>query len=146
MCKWISLVVFAAFLAGGANVYAAPAPRPADDWPDTNAGRIARGWVEAFSAGEAAMRKYLAASLSADALAKKSMEERMENYRTNREKYGKLSFVSLVSSKPAELTAKLMDEDGKSREFVFKVEEKTPFKLVSVTIKENMLMRHFGSH
>ena len=51
-----------------------------------------------------------------------------------------------MSSKPAELTAKLMDEEGKSREFVFKVQEKAPFKLVSVTIKENMMMRHFGGH
>jgi hypothetical protein len=141
---WILRIALLATLAVTACAPAAPAAKPAEGWPDTNAGRVARGWVEAFSAGEAAMRTYLEASLSQEALAKKPMDERMETYRTNRERYGKLTFVSLKSSKPSEVAVNLADEDGKSREFVFKVQDKAPFKLVSVTIKENRSIGHFG--
>ena len=47
MRRWIPFVALVAVLATGANLCAASAAKPADDWPDTSAGRLARGWVEA---------------------------------------------------------------------------------------------------
>jgi hypothetical protein len=116
----------------------------ADEWPSTNAGKMARAWVEGFNGGEPGMKKFLNAWVTEESLAKKPMSERMETYRTSRDKLGRLAFGSVVSSKPSELVAKLVDEDGKTHEFTFKVHDKAPYKMVSVSLKQNAFMGHFG--
>src|SRR5262245_24090410 len=70
-----------------ARAESVPAARPPDsgEWPATPAGEIARGWTEAFSAGETAMREFLSKHLSPESLAKRGMSQRMETYRGNRE-------------------------------------------------------------
>ncbi len=141
MRTWILCVFMTAALACGA-----PGAQAAkgDSWPDTNAGRVARGWTEAFSAGEPAMRKYLASAMSPESLKKKPLDERMETYRTSRDQLGKLAFGSVVKSKPAELAVKLIDEAGKSHEFTFVVESASPYRLVSVSRKQNVFHPGFG--
>lgn len=124
-------------------------PAAAEDdvetWPATRAGDVAKGWVTAFNTGEAAMKEFIANRIAAKSLAEKPLPARVERYRDLREKYGKLQFDRVVESKPFELTVKLLDADAKSRDFVFKSEERAPWKLLSVSIKEPMFMHHgFG--
>jgi len=138
-------------LAQAAGSSTAPAPGAArsapakDGWPDTPAGAMARNWVTAFSTGEGAMRAFNEKELSKESLAKRSNDERMENYRKLRERFGKLTLASVVKSSPSELSAKLMDSDAAQHEFVFKVESRAPYHFVSVSMKEKVSAGHsFG--
>ena len=110
-------------------------------WPDTRVGKLARGWVAAFSSGEAAMKEYLTTHLAPASLADKGVPRRIERYRDLREKYGKLELASVVKSSPEKLTVKLMASDATRHEFVFTAQSEAPYKLVSVGIRE---AGHFG--
>jgi len=107
-----------------------------EGWPDTRAGERASGWVEAFSTGEAAMKAYLAEAMAPKSLEGRSLHQRVESYRSLREKYGKLALGSVEKSTPEELTVKLMDASGELHTFVFTVQPEAPYQLVSVGIKE----------
>lgn len=121
-----------------------PTAAPRDGWPDTPAGRTARGWVTAFSSGEKAMREFLAGTLTQESLARRSMDERMVTYRENRETLGKLTLGSVVQSTPTELTVSLLDSDLASHEFVFTVQADAPHRLVSVAIRQRTHGSHLG--
>jgi hypothetical protein len=99
-------------------------------------GELARGWVTAFSTGEAAMKEYLTVHMAPKSLESKSVPQRIERYRDLREKYGKLELVSVVKSERDRLTVKLMASDATRREFVFTAQDEAPHKLVSVAIRE----------
>lgn len=126
----------AAVLAGETRPAARTSATDPDGWPDTPAARIARGWVEAFNGGEAAMRGWLSRNLTPSSLEKKPLPERMEVYRTNRERWGRLVFASVEKSAPAELTVKLLDADANAIPFTFSVEDRPPYRLVSITLKQ----------
>lgn len=114
------------------------------DWPDTKAGAVARGWVEAFSTGEDAMRAFLRANLTAESLEKRTMSERIASYRKLREKYETLTLFKVDSSAPGELKATLMAADASRRQFTFTVQKDPPYRLLSVTIRESVPGGHFG--
>lgn len=113
-------------------------------WPATRAGELAKGWVTAFNGGEAAMRAYLAAHMAASALAERAVPARLERYRQLREDYGRLQLDRVTKSEPRELSVKLLDGDAKSREFVFKTEDKAPYKLAGISMKQSHFMHGFG--
>ena len=144
---WIGVValLMAALPAAGQPDHGGRgAVRAADadsDWPSTRAGALARGWVTAFSSGEAEMKAFLAKELAPKSLETTKLPKRIERYRDLREKYGRLQFASVVKSTPGELTVKLMDEEASLHEFTFTVQTEAPFKLVSVSIKQR---GHFG--
>jgi hypothetical protein len=121
---------------------AAPAKGARTTWPDTPAGAIGKQWVEAFGAGDSAMRAFYGRALGKAALAERSVAQRLERYRELREQYGTLKLFAVVKSTPAELTASLMDAEAKRHEFVFKVEPAAPHRLVSVAINQ----RRHGLH
>jgi hypothetical protein len=75
-----------------------------DGWPASPEGTIARGWVDAFDAGDSAMRAFLVRNLSAESLARKGLSERLAAYRAGRERFGTLQLSKIVRSKPGELT------------------------------------------
>lgn len=107
-----------------------------EGWPDTHEGRVARRWVEAFSAGDSAMRHFITHDLPPEALARKSVEERMATYRKSHERFGTLALASVVRSSPGELTLSLMASDATLHEFTFDVETKSPYRIVQITTKE----------
>jgi hypothetical protein len=143
-------VLLATALAPPVVTAAAPdAPRASasrDGWPDTRPGRAARGWVEAFSKGDSAMRAYLTSELAPSSLEKRSIGERMDNYHKRREQYGKLVLASIVSESAERLTARLMSSDASLHEFEFTIQKEAPYKLVSVAIKEGMHGAFGGFH
>lgn len=105
-------------------------------WPRTSAGELARGWVEAFSSGEEAMREFLGRSLAADSLAERSIDERLASYRTLHQRLGTLALDSILRSTENELEAAMIAADGESRELTFRVGSDAPVRLLSVTLKE----------
>jgi len=122
----------------------AAAPVAKDGWPDTPAGRTARDWVAAFNGGEKAMETFLTAHVPAGEFKKRSLGERMETYRTNRDRFGKLTLGSVTSSTPTEVEASLIDEDMNAMPYTFTVQKEEPHGLVSVMRKE--MRPHFGFH
>ncbi len=116
----------------------APAPRTAtrDGWPDTRAGELGRGWVTAFNTGDKAMREFYRLHLAPEELAKRGPDERLGKYRGLRDKYGSLTFGSVNESAKAELKVTLLDADAAPHKFVFKIQPKSPYRLLSVGIME----------
>ena len=113
---------------------AAPAKKSAKDgWPDTRAGAMARRWVEAFAKGDSAMKACLTENLAPESLEQRGIPERITNYRSLRERFGTLVLASIDKSKPTELEATLMaSADMSKHKFVFTVQSKAPYKLISV--------------
>jgi hypothetical protein len=107
---------------------------------------MGRRWVEAFGTGEAAMRDFYTREMSKESAAKRDVPTRVERYKQLRERYGKLSFASVVESKPHQLTVKLMSSDASTHVFIFTVQPEPPHKLVSVGIKERRHGHGFGGH
>jgi len=89
------------------------------------------------------MREFIPKYLAQESLAKKGMDERIENYRKLHERYGKLALASVVKEASGELTVKLMASDASVHEFIFTVQHDPPHKLVSVGIRE-WTHSHFG--
>lgn len=137
---WVLAVILTGALAAAdpkpAPTGAAASSEDEEGWPRTRAGELARGWVDAFSTGEAAMRAFLSRELAPKSLAGKNVHQRIERYRDLRERYGKLVFASVVKSTTSELTVKLLDSDMTPHDFVFTVQTAAPYKLVSVGIRE----------
>jgi hypothetical protein len=130
-------LLFALFVhPAGADAAGAPA------WPATRAGRLAHGWVAAFSTGEDSMRTFIERNLAPRSLQERNARVRIEKYRTMRDQYGRLELVSVIRAKPSEVTVRLMDADAKEHEFVFAIQDRAPFKLVSVSIREQQAGIH----
>lgn len=148
---------FAAVLAIGllaaATLSPAATPKPASsakpaatdesDWPDTKVGSLARRWTETFGKGEPAFRACLAEIMAPEALAKRSLDARMETYRTNLERFGSLMLVSVDSSGANTLKVKLAASDFSTHVFIFEAQPKPPHKLLQVSRTET---RHIGGH
>ncbi len=152
----VVLSLFLLSAAAGAAPAGAPASKPPvvagiddqlraralkDGWPDTPAGMVAFAWVDAFSAGDDAMRAFHESHLRKESLEKRPMSERLATYRSARQRLGTLELASIEDSKPDELTASLLAEDATQHRFVFKVEPQSPHYLISVSTFET---RHGG--
>ena len=117
-------------------VVACAAPARPVAWPETNEGKLANGWVAAFSAGEDAMRRFWQEHLAAANLAAKSMDERMKGYRDLRERVETLRLIEVLdAATPGELTVTLADAHDVEHEFIFHFETAEPRKLTGVTAK-----------
>jgi hypothetical protein len=134
--KVLSLVGLAVLGVGWADAADKAGKSSREGWPDTRAGAMGRRWVAAFSSGDSAMRDFYAREVARESVAKRDVQTRVERYRTLRERYGKLSFASVVESKPYELAVKLMATDASMHVFIFTVQPEPPHKLISVGIRE----------
>jgi hypothetical protein len=116
----------------------------ADGWPDTQAGRIARRWVQAFSEGEPAMRKCLPDILTAESLAHRSLDERIAAYRGLHDRFGTLMLMKVEKSTPGELVVRLAASDLSQHRFTFTVQTEAPFRLLSVAFLDRVQVAHGG--
>lgn len=121
---------------------AAPASIAKDGWPETDLGRLARQWTQAFSKGESAMRDALPRLLSPESLAKRSVNLRIESYRTMHERFGSLMLVSIDSVGVGALKVTMSSSDMSPHQFVFVAQPGSPCRLGQVT----MFDRRFGGH
>jgi hypothetical protein len=106
-------------------------PDKQSSWPKTKIGDLARRWVESFSSGDEAMRKYFIHDMvNGDDPAK--VDERMSSYRAGRQHLGSLKFSSIVSATSTELVAVMTLANGTPVNATFTAQAQPPFKLVSV--------------
>jgi hypothetical protein len=140
--RWILtlFLICGSTLALAESKPAPPSATARDGWPESRAGQVGRGWVRAFSTGDSAMREFYRREMDPEALAKKSMESRIESYRKLRERLGRLSLDTVVREAPAELVVQLLDSDATRQEFTFTIQTSAPHKLLSVSFKDK---RHF---
>lgn len=130
-------------IAGPPDTGASPTKVARDGWPDTRAGQMARGWVEAFGRGEPAMRAFTARAMTQKSLAQRSMDDRMTRYRELHEQYGRLTLAKVIASAPDSVSASLLSTDGEPHTFVFTLEPTPPHQLVSVMIRQMERHGHF---
>ncbi len=142
MTRWFSTSLLALALTTATPARSADAANRPDAWPRTAAAEMARGWVQAFAAGEPAMRAFLERNLTAASLAERSLSGRTERYRELREKFGTLQLVAVTQSRPYEVHARLSDADARPHEFIFKLQSAPPHRLESV----GMLETRQGGH
>ena len=144
----MGIALFAVWLGGRALMakfmemhgMAPRAPQTATSaWPPTDAGTLARGWVDAFNEGEPAMRKFLAANLAPESLAERDLDTRMTTYRGNRERFKTLRLTAVGRSTADVLDATLAAADGTRHEFTFETRAR---KLTAVKRRE----QHGGHH
>jgi hypothetical protein len=136
-----------ALLAGISS--SAPASKPAEarpdttnretdreGWPDTRAAALAHRWVRAFGQGEKAMKQCLTEIMAPASLEKTDMKVRVERYRDLRERFGKLTLTKIEKSTEDEVEATLAAEDLSEHHFIFAAQSVAPYKLLTVSIKQ----------
>lgn len=140
----IGLLTMAATPSFAARATQPAAPRSVaqDGWPATELGRLARQWTQAFSKGEAAMREALPQLLSAESLAKRSLDTRIESYRTMHDRFGSLMLVSVDSVGVGALKVTLAASDMAPYQFLFLAQPGPPYRLAQIT----MFDRRSGGH
>lgn len=114
----------------------------AAQWPDSAAGRLGRGWVEAFNRGEPAMRRFLAENLAAGSLAERGVEARLATYRELRERLGRLTLAEVTTVEAHAVTVVFADGEALRHEFTFESEPEPPHQLVRVSGR--VTQRHGG--
>jgi hypothetical protein len=138
------LALALAVVVAAAPKHPAASPAGPGDWPDTPAGRAARGWTAAFSKGEPAMRAFLAQSLAPEALARRGLDARLETYRDNHERFGSLMLVSVDSSGTSGIKVTLASSQLSALRFSFFTQEQPPYKLLTVYRTETRSVGHTG--
>jgi len=146
----LKLLGFLGVLSIGTSLaIAAPAAKPVvhpaiarDGWPESDLGRLARQWTQAFSKGEAAMREALPRIMSSESLAKRTMESRLESYRAMHERFGALMLVSVDSTGAGALKVTLAASDMSEYQFTFVAHAGPPVRLGGITLFD----RRSGSH
>ena len=117
----------------------------AAEWPTTREGQLARGWVEAFSAGETSMQTFVEFNLAPENLASRSMEERMASYRKLHKSLGTLRLIEVTQAQAGELSVVLASSEKDERhETVFRVQLEEPRKLLGVELSMRQSHGLFG--
>lgn len=111
-------------------------------WPQTSVGQLARRWVEAFSSGEDALRRFLDQELTPASLAQRSLDQRLESYRALHERFGRLTLASVGSSHAGVLELSLNAADGSPHAFTFEAQTEPPFKLLAVELMDTQTHTH----
>ncbi len=140
---WHVCTAAAASAASVANP-ATPASIAKDGWPETELGRLARQWTQAFSKGESAMREALPRLLSPESLAKRSVDARIESYRTMHERFGSLMLVSIDSVGVGALKVTMSASDMSPYQFLFLAQPGPPARLRQITLFDRRAGGHSG--
>lgn len=105
-----------------------------DNWPDTNAGRIAAAMFEALAGDDAAIARFESAHRSAGASARRSLEERVKGWRQIIDEHGPLRPAKYVAGEGNEFSVLVAGRDAKTLDFGFMIEKDPPHKLEGVGI------------
>jgi hypothetical protein len=97
---------------------------------------LAHEWLAAFASGEDAMRAFLTKNIAAEALANRTIEQRMDGYRTLRKRFGTLKVKEILSSSSGTVEMLLVASDRSEHEFIFTAQTSDPFKLLSIALRE----------
>lgn len=105
-------------------------------FPGTPAGRSASAWFDAFNSGhEASMRAFFEAHLSAPALARRAMDDRLALYRDMHGDHGRLTPVTVLASDPLHMSVVASDVHGDRLTLSFDCEPEPPNGLLGVRVE-----------
>lgn len=137
----------------------APATSPAEPpsgttqtgiFPDTIAGRMAKGYIEAFNSGDAEiMAAFEASHRAKSALERVSMKDRMKRYSEFYHDWGRLDVLGVVVDGERDITVSADGSTGVALVMDFELEPEPPYGLVSIRISlsamPGMLTGTYGS-
>jgi len=103
--------------------------------PQTSAGRQVGAYVQAFNAGEPAMREFITSHTAKDALQKTPVEARMDRYRQMRSRLGSIELRKLVSSRADFVSVIARTSKGPVVRLEFQFEPVEPFGLLGIRIE-----------
>jgi len=105
------------------------------DWPDTEPGRHAREYFPAYEGGEAAMRAYFAAHVSAEDLADRSIDARIGIWRQIQSNQGALTPVAVLGTGDDFCTVLARNASGETLKITFRCRAEVPHALVALMIE-----------
>ncbi|TRZ86633.1 hypothetical protein D4R89_10805, partial [bacterium] len=103
--------------------------------PETLAGRHVAAYVQAFNAGESAMREFFTGHTAKDALQKTPVETRMDRYRQMRDRLGSIELRKLVESRSDFVSVVARTENGPFVRLDFQFEPAEPFGLLGIRVE-----------
>ncbi len=124
------ILILAAGARNSTSVHGAP------QFPNTDPGRRAAAFLEAFNSGrEEAVRAFFQANLAAEALARRPMEERLAVFRQMRDEHGKLTPERIVESRENRVRVVVASERGMRLDLAFDCEVQPPHALLGLRIE-----------
>jgi hypothetical protein len=103
--------------------------------PETHAGSCAAAYFSAFNAGENEMRAFEPRWRAKSALAARSIDDRMTQYRDLRGRWGKLTPRSVLQSAERSISVLVNQEaTGEDFEFAFEFEPDSPYGMTAIKI------------
>jgi len=103
--------------------------------PETPAGRNVAAYIQAFNAGDAAMREFFAGHIAKGALQKTPVEARMERYKQMHDRLGSLELQKLVESRSDFVSVVARTENGPIVRLEFQFEPTEPFGLLGIRVE-----------
>ncbi|HET9952194.1 MAG TPA: serine hydrolase, partial [Candidatus Eisenbacteria bacterium] len=135
------VLVLAALPAPAArSAPAAPATRSAESplrFPADEPGRHAEAWFRAYNAGEDSMRAFVTTHVAPDALARRSVERRLEVYREMREEHGALTPLRVAGGGNASVQVTARAEFGPALSIEFDCEPEPPHGLLGLLVRDD---------
>lgn len=136
MKKWVlmaQLWVVGVLVATWAVEAAGPAPpKP---FPDDKPGRVAAAWFDAFNGGDAAARAFFQDQFTPEALARRTVEERLEIWKSLRAEHGKLTPLRVTEAGESALTVEARADQGAALTMGFEFEPEAPHRFLGVRIE-----------
>ena len=103
--------------------------------PDTPAGRHVAAYIQAFNAGEAAMKEFFEGYVAKEALLKTPVEARLDRYRQMRERMGTIELRKVVESRGAFVSVVARTTNGPTVRMDFEFEPMEPYGLLGIRIE-----------
>ena len=124
-----------ALAAAGAAFPAGISQEPKVALPQTPAGRNVAAYFEAFNAGEAAMKAFLAGHVAKESLIETPLETRLERYRQMKEMLGALEPTKVVEFRGSFVSVLAKTRSGPPVRMDFEFEPNEPFGLLGIRIE-----------
>ena len=103
-------------------------------WPDTDVAKHARAWLDAFNAGESAMRTVYQEHYSPGALAQRPIESRLGGYRDMKKQHGTLTPIEIPQSDASRIQVAVRDAQGETITLSFECETVAPHRIEGIRI------------
>ncbi len=128
---FLSLVLAAAWIP-----QAAGQDQAAPTLPRTSAGRNVAAYLEAFNAGEAAIKDFFLTRTAAGSLKQMPIEARLDRYRQMRERLGTLELRKVVDAAAGRIGALVQGSNGPLVRMDFEFEAAEPFGLLGIRVMD----------
>lgn len=103
--------------------------------PETPAGHQVKAYVQAYNAGEVAMKEFIASRIAKEALLKTPVEARLDRYRQMRDRMGPIELQKVVESRGSFVSVIARTTSGPTVRMDFEFEPNEPFGLLGIRIE-----------